>query len=157
MVMRRAAAVAILIVACGGEGEMGPPGPQGEMGAPGAPGDDGKISASIRCFGGLEGTDLAINYDAVQFSSGYVFASAMVTGPAFQSSGAVFYAPTQAGWATAPVTIVFDVFGTANAGWWDISLNRQTLVVTAKYTDSEVSGGMNSWATTPDKCVLNQF
>lgn len=68
-----------------------------------------------------------------------------------QVSAASIFAPTQVGWATAPVLLRFDDTGAANSGFWEISLNRETLVVTIDYNDLDLAGGRRTWTTTPDK------
>lgn len=181
----RTLAVVLLgaLAACGADGEMGatgpqgPPGPMGAMGLPGPAGDAGppgpqgpagppgdagspaeaRIVADIHCGAILENTQLAFSYDASQFASGYVFASAAIWGSGWQSSGAKFYSPEQNGWATAPVNVTFDVYGQSTAGWWRFSLNRETLVVTAEYNDAELPNGKDTWTMTPDKCVVNRY
>jgi hypothetical protein len=54
-------------------------------------------------------------------------------------------------------SITFDATMNANAGWWDVRLNRTTLVVTIDYNDTDVMGGKRSWTMTPDKCVVNKY
>jgi hypothetical protein len=95
----------------------------------------------------------------VQFSGGAVFASADVRDVALQSSNARIFAPAQVGWATAPVIVTFDVQSPANGGWWQLSLNRMTLVVTIEYNDVDLPdvGDKRSWIMTPDKCVSNTY
>jgi len=55
------------------------------------------------------------------------------------------------------VIITLDAAGTANFGWWYVTLNRSTLVTTIEYNDNEVSGGKITWIQTPDKCVVNSY
>lgn len=53
--------------------------------------------------------------------------------------------------------ITFDLLGAINGGWWQLSLNRTTLVVTIENNDIDAPGGKNTWLMTPDKCVLNRY
>ena len=100
---------------------------------------------------------MSFGYRADQFISGNVFASGYIASLSSSASNAVFYAPAQNGFVTAPVIVVFDVQGAANTGFWQIQLNRSTLVVTITYNDVDVVGGTLSWVMTPDKCVVNNY
>ena len=139
----------------GPAGQTGPAGPKGDTGPAGA--DGGKITASITCTGRIPDSTVSVGYNAVQFMSGAVFASAYVSGPGIEASEAKIYAQSQVGWQTAPIIVVYDVYGTPNYGWWRVSLDRSTLVVTAEYNDNEYPGGKGSWSMTPDKCVVNRY
>ena len=153
----------------GPAGVAGPTGPQGPMGSAGDAGmtstsadagaavDPSRITGSIYCGGSLQGTNIWFAYWAAQYANGNVFTSANISGPSNQASGALTYAPTQNGYTTAPVTMTYDSAGTANGGWWQLSLNRVSLVVTIDYHDTDVDGGLMTWTMTPDKCVVNTY
>lgn len=168
--------VALLAAACEGPaGPAGPPGPMGTMGTMGAPGpagpagpqgpagsggmgtDGSKVTASIGCTADIEGTTIGFAYNAVQFASGAVFAAGSIDSAGIQASAANIFAPQQVGYETAPVILVFDSAGAVNGGWWKLSLNRMSLVVTIEYNDTDVMGGKRSWTMTPDKCVVNRY
>ena len=105
-----------------------------------------RFVSGIVCLGAVSGVSGAagtalngvnVYYKAVLTAAGDVMSTASVT-PAigsFQVSGTDFWASSQSGASTAPVFITAD-FATSNWGWWNISLNRSTLVTTAVYTDS---------------------
>lgn len=142
----------------GAAGPTGPAGPVGDAGPPGKDGTDGgKITGSIGCGGNLEGTSLWFSYTAVQFAAGAVFSSGAIKANDLQVSASAIFAPEQNGWDTAPVQMTLDSAGPVNAGWWRISLNRTTLVVTIDYNDLDVTGGKKTWTMTPDKCVVNKY
>ena len=164
----------------GPAGEVGPPGPPGPagdagpQGLPGTPGtasdagtspsvdagaafDPSRITSSIHCGGSLENTNLIFAYDVAQFANGNVFASGNVAGAASQSSTALVYAPTQNGYATAPIIVTLDASGPADFGWWRLSLNRTSLVVTIEYNDAGMTPPKQTWTMTPDKCVVNTY
>jgi Collagen triple helix repeat (20 copies) len=141
----------------GAQGPMGIPGAMGAQGASGPAGpagaDGGVVAGSIGCVGPLADTSLSVNYQAVQLSGGAVFATASVISPDIQASGAQIFSATQNGYIDAPVVIFFDVQGAANSGWWRISLNRTTLVVTVIYNDSDLGGsGTRTWTSSPSIC-----
>jgi len=138
----------------GAMGAQGMPGPVGPAGTDGEDGEDGGIVAgSIGCVGPLADTSLSVNYQAVQLSGGAVFATASVIAPNIQASGAQIFSANQNGYLDAPVIVTFDVQGAANNGWWRISLNRTTLVVTAVYNDSDLGGnGTRVWTSSPSIC-----
>lgn len=172
-------ALTMMTVACAGEtgppGPAGPPGPtgaQGPSGAAGAAGQQGpagpsadagagadsfKITRSIGCFGALEGTSLSATYRAALYAGGNVLASAEIRDASIGASFATMYSPTQNGAATASVIVSFDALGTANGGFFVVSLDRASLVTTIVYNDSEATGGSDSWTMTPDKCVANTY
>lgn len=156
----------------GPQGPKGDPGAMGEMGLPGATGAQGpagpqgipggKITASIGCFGtatgGILGSgSLSVGYTADQFEDGSVFSTSYIGGNSFSTSGSALFAPTQVGQATAPVNYIFDVYGTANGGYWTVSLNRTNLVVSLVYHDVDVPGGTATWTWNPSQCVVNSY
>jgi hypothetical protein len=139
------------------KGEKGETGEKGEAGEAGADGTDNRIVSSIFCGGTLSGTSISLKYAASLMASGDVFATASVSGGLNDISASAFYSAQQNGALDASVIVVSDYSGTANFGYWDIGLNRQTLVVTVTYNDVEVAGGQQSWQMTPDKCTVNDF
>jgi hypothetical protein len=144
----------------GATGQTGATGPQGPAGPQGAPGATNRITASLNCNGGLEGLDYTIvSYNAYVFSDGFVFASAEVFNNGSSSTTAKFYAPQQVGWDTASVRVHYDAFGTPDYGFWDLSVNRDTAVLTVTVHDIDLAdpGQTRSWIFTPDKCVLNHY
>jgi hypothetical protein len=100
---------------------------------------------------------LAFTYDVVQFGNKNLFISGQIESPALTATGTTFYAPSQNGWLTAPVFVVFDANAPADSGFWKLSLDRQTLVTTIEYTDADLAAGKLSWTLTPDKCVVNSY
>ena len=62
------------------------------------------------------------------------------------------YSKLQNGWDTAPIFINYDVSGSANFGYFEISLNRTSMVTTIVYTDSDVSGGSTTWVEPSSDC-----
>lgn len=173
-----AGTLAMTLGMAGCTGEQGPPGPQGlstdgEKGATGLPGKDGakgepgpqgaaaesaKITNSIFCTGGLEGTaSLGFKYQAVLFANGNVFASASIKDGVLEASYATLYSPTQNGAAVAGVSVQFDQAAPANSGFWILSLDRKTLVTSIVYNDADVLGGTQSWTMTPAACVVNNY
>lgn len=89
------------------------------------------------------------------YLSGNAFASGSIAGPAYSVSDSSLYAPSQVGWTTIPITMVMDVQGPADFGFWTISLNRATNTAVIVYTDSDVSGGSVIWS--PISCTVNQY
>lgn len=130
------AVAAIALSACS-KGKTGPQGPAGPAGT------GGKVVATMNCLGIISGlgggasalNGLEIKYDAVLTNSGDVYASASVSDDIAQQSATQFYAAGQAGANTAEVEIVADYHSTGDAGLWNISLNRTTLVTTVQYDD----------------------
>ena len=156
----------------GAAGEVGPPGPAGEVGPPGpaaeagVPGpvidagvaaDPSRITGSIHCGGLIAEMTLMFKYDVVQFANGNVFASGNIANSATQSSQSNIYAPTQNGYVTAPVLLTFDTYNPPDSGWWAISLNRTSLVVTIEYNDGDMLPAKRTWTMNPDKCVVNNY
>lgn len=149
----------------GDTGATGAPGPKGEPGSvattmttPGTNVDDSKITASIGCSATLQNTvGMSFTYNVDQFANGNVFVTANIADAAKSSSFSEYYAPTQNGFATAPINITLDEFAPNDSGWWSVSLDRSTLVVSIVYHDADVAGGGSSWTLTPDKCVVNSY
>jgi hypothetical protein len=135
----------------------------GTDGAPGADGQDGKdaeatrIIESFHCNGGLENTSLEFSYNAVLMSSGDLFVSVEVNSPLNSASNTVFYAPTQNGYKTAQAIVRFDQDGTADGGWFTLSLDRVNLVTIIDYYPSDPGVVSNSWTMQPEVCVHNFY
>jgi hypothetical protein len=151
--MKIAALVAALVLAvgCGGVGATGP------KGDPGTPGPANQITATLLCTGGLENTSLSFQYAVIPFSDGFVFASAIIRNGSTQASSSSFYSPQQNGWGTAPVTLTFDVIEPADGGWWELSTDRNTLVVTITLHDGPNKDSWRIWTIPPDKCTVNHY
>lgn len=161
----------------GEAGPPGPPGPAGDAGPQGPPGQPGlaadagpspsvdlgpvfdpsRITGSIHCGGSIQNTSLYFTYDADQFANGNVFVSGDIFGSASQSSTALIYAPTQNGFINAPITVTLDAYSPADGGWWRLSLDRTSLVVTIEYNDADMTPAKQTWTMTPDKCVVNTY
>jgi len=117
----------------------------------------GRIVASIFCQGDIPNSNLDVAYSAALTSSGDIYVSGSVHSPGQQMSTTSIYSAKQNGATTASVIISFDVAGAVNGGWWKLSLDRQTLVHTAEYNDTDVSGGKSTFTLTPDKCLKNTY
>jgi hypothetical protein len=140
----------------GPSGAAGPTGPAGSAGPPGS--DSFKITNSIYCGGPLEGTtSLWFSYDAHLFANGTIFASASIRDSLIEAAHANVYAPTQNGALTAAVDVEFDQAVPADGGWWEISLDRATLVATIVYHDVDVTGGTQAWTMQSSACVVNAY
>lgn len=126
----------------------------------------GKFAAGIGCSGTISGltgaagtalNGLIVYYQAVVTNYGDVMATGSVATGGIQVGATSFYSVTQVGSLTGPVLFNAD-FATANGGFWTISTNRTTLVVTAVYTDSSL--GSESPVTmnfSPSACSAMTF
>lgn len=128
-----------------------------EVSIKGEPGTSNKIKSSIGCGGQMEGTNYYFLYTASLLTSGDLFVSAAIKSTYIQSSASAFYASTQNGATNGAVSINYDLVGGLNAGYWVVSLDRATLVVTVEYNDGDVSGSKQTWTMAPDKCVVNDY
>jgi hypothetical protein len=160
----------LFCVACSERGERGPSGDPGPAGAEGPPGPQGPsgpagmagpvgpmgngavggaagIATTIRCFGAVTGlVDWFFDYDVATFVSGDVLATGWVSTPKMGTGATAFYAPSERGYATAPVRFVLDIAGGANAGMWTLSMDRPTRGLTVLYSDSfDLDGGSLVW------------
>lgn len=140
----------LLVMGCGTEtsalkGEKGDKGDTGEVGSNGQDGTS-KIVRTILCgetITGLSGNaatalnGLFVIYKAAVMSSGDVWAVASVSDILIEVTGSSFFSVNQVGADTGAVIFVAD-YWTANSGYWTISANRSTKVMTAKYTDSSL-------------------
>jgi hypothetical protein len=116
-----------------------------------------KIRASIGCYGLLQDTQLDFAYQAAVLTSGDLFASGAIAAPWGQVGASQYYAASQVGAGTGAVIFAYDVAGAASGGWWELSLNRQSLVTTITYRDSDLSGGRMDWTMNPASCTVNQY
>ena len=90
----------------------------------------------------------------VLISDNSVFVYGGIYGAEMQIGGSKFYDSSQSGASTAAIFIAYDLIGTSNWGYWRISVNRSTLVVTILYTDSDESGGSTTWTFPNSICGL---
>ena len=119
----------------------------------GTAGTDNKIKYTHYCFASLEDTALYYRYRVAQFVNEDIFIQGEIFGTSYEVSDSIMYSKLQNGWTTAPIFINYDVSGTANFGYFVISLNRSTMVTTIVYTDSDVSGGSTSWSQPSSDCT----
>jgi hypothetical protein len=138
-------------------------GPKGDPGAPGG----GRIISTINCGGTISGlvgaagaalNGLEIEYDAVLTAGGDVYSTARVIDDLTQTTSTHFYARGQAGANDASVLIVADYDSPSNGGFWEISLDRNTLITYVDYTDSSL--GVESpvnMSFTPSACTVQNW
>lgn len=119
--------------------------------------DQNDIAASISCYGQLENSSLLFSYNANQFENGVVQASASIRDSDWQSFRSVVYSPFQNGYLDAGVSLTRDVQGAANSGWWDISLDRNSLITTIIYNDVDLTNGQITWTMPSSACTLNSY
>lgn len=132
-------------------------GPKGDAGI------SGRVVATMNCSGvigssapvALQG--LEVEYDAVLTATGDVYATASIIDEVAQISNTAFYASGQAGAQTASVMVVADFAGSANGGWWNVSLNRSTLVTSVVYTDSDLFSSPVNMTFTPSACTVQSW
>lgn len=129
-------------------------------GADGAPGSDAEattIVGSIFCTAPLEDTTLEFAYYAIIFTSGDLFVEGQIWSDYGSASSTLLFAPSQAGYETAIVGVRYDQDGVADGGYWWLSLDRSSLVVTIEYVPSDPGTVSNTWTLDPDACVINTY
>jgi hypothetical protein len=141
----------------GAEGTKGAAGPKGADGQDGDPAEATHIIESFYCGAGLENTTLWYGYSAVLWSSGDLFVSGSVSSPLNQASTTALFTPTQNGYLDASVSFTFDQDGTANGGWFKLSLNRSTLTSVIEYRAADPGPVTDSWTLPPEACVHNTY
>ena len=119
----------------------------------GTAGTDNKIKYTHYCNALLQNTALYFRYRVYQFVNEDIFIQGEIYGVSYEVADSIMYSKLQNGWTTAPIYINYDVSGTANFGYFVISLNRSTMVTTIVYTDSDVSGGSTSWSQPSSDCT----
>jgi hypothetical protein len=125
---------------------------KGEKGDAGKDGTDNHVAGWIYCSGQLENTTLFYVYQASITSAGDVFAYGGIRSASLQIGAPAFYAAAQNGAQTAAVNFTDDFETAPEAAFWDMSTNRQTLVVTMNY---HTSGGITTWTQDPSECVVH--
>ena len=123
-------------------------------GTDGTAGTDNKIKYTHYCNALLENTTLYYRYRVSQFVNEDIFIQGEIYGAAYEVADAIMYSKLQNGWDTAPIFINYDVSGSANYGYFVISLNRSTMVTTIVYTDSDVTGGSTTWTLPSSNCTF---
>ena len=158
-------------------GTAGKDGVAGAVGAAGAKGIDGltnKILSSIRCNGDFSTVSslnrtlngktvpsyLIIKYTASVMTNGDVFATANIRDGSASYGNASFYSVQQNGASNASVTFNYDAISPfTNGGWWNITVNRNTGVATARYSDGDFGLAPNylEWDFLPSACTKQTF
>ncbi len=126
-------------------------------GVDGVDGTDNKITRSIYCNGDIPNSTLTATYSVDMFAAGDLFAAASIYDALIEVGASLMYSKGQVGVDTAPVYFTYDVSGTANGGYWKMSLNRTTLVSYFEYNDIDVSGGKLTWSMSPSDCIVNIY
>jgi hypothetical protein len=68
------------------------------------------------------------------------------------------FSPGQAGSLNGQLEFALDAYSPADGGWWLLTLDRTTMVVTLTYNDSDLGGtGTAAWAWTPSQCTVLHF
>ena len=137
----------------GSSGSKGDTGSTGSKGDTGSAGTDNKIKYTHYCNALLQNTSLYYRYRVRQFVNEDIFIQGEIYGSAYEVADSIMYSKLQNGWTTAPIYINYDVSGSANSGYFVISLNRSTMVTTIVYTDSDVSGGSTTWSQPSSDCT----
>jgi len=130
-------------------------GSKGDKGDTGATGTSPRIQYTVYCSAILQGTSLKYYYIVRQWSNNDLFATAGIYGASFEVSASTMYSEIQTGWDTAAVLLTYDLLGDYNWGWWEVSANRTTGVVTIKNYDTDATGGSNSWTQDSSDCTMN--
>jgi len=139
----------------GSKGDQGDKGDKGDKGDTGATGTSPRIQYTVYCSAILQGTSLKYYYIVRQWSNNDLFATAGIYGASFEVSASTMYSEIQTGWDTAAVLLTYDLLGDYNWGWWEVSANRTTGVVTIKNYDTDATGGSNSWTQDSSDCTMN--
>jgi hypothetical protein len=121
----------------------------------GEDGTDNRVLDTIYCQGDLENTQLSFEYNAVKTAAGDVFARGSIRLTDMWVTNSAFYAANQDGAQSAAVLIGADVVGTANHGFWDIRVDRDSLITSITYTDDDVPGG-DTWSMEPENCQISK-
>ena len=137
----------------GSTGSKGDTGSTGSKGDTGSAGTDNKIKYTHYCNALLQNTALYYRYRVYQFVNEDIFIQGEIYGVSYEVADSIMYSKLQNGWTTAPIYINYDVSGSANSGYFVISLNRSTMVTTIVYTDSAVSGGSTTWVEPSSECA----
>lgn len=147
----------------GSQGLQGPQGPAGEAGAPASAVDSGngdRIVAMTYCADTIpdafSGTDILVDYGLVEFASGNVFANGSISDMGRSAGGSQYYAPTEDGYDTAQIVALIDEVPPADGGYWLITIDRATLVVTAAYHDADIDAGL-MWTFPPEHCMRTVY
>ena len=138
----------------GSTGSKGDTGSTGSKGDTGSAGTDNKIKYTHYCNALLQNTALYYRYRVYQFVNEDIFIQGEIYGTLYEVADSIMYSKLQNGWTTAPIYINYDVSGSANYGYFVISLNRSTMVTTIVYTDSDVSGGSTTWTLPSSNCTF---
>jgi hypothetical protein len=129
----------------------------GSDGTNGTDGTDNRIIATIGCSGQIGSTGVWADYDVRLMASGDIWSDACIRSYSAGMCNSSYYAAGQVGAATAPVLVLYDLSGTANAGWWKIYLDRTTLITTLEYNDADEPGGQSIWYWVASQCVLTSY
>ena len=127
---------------------------KGEKGESGASGTDNRIASSLICGGEIGTTGYWLSYEVDTLQSGDVFVSGSVRGGAIQIGSSTFYSKGQEGAAIGALLFQFDVLGASNAGFWEITTSAGRAEASIRYSDSDATGGEQTWTKGSADCTL---
>ena len=114
--------------------------------------------STIYCAGGLENfPGMSWDYQVQQLANGDVVATASVTDNYITTSRTQYYSLFQVGFLEAPIQLTHDLLGPANYGYWEIKLDRQTLITTITYNDIDLLVNPTVWTMLPTQCIVNYY
>jgi hypothetical protein len=119
----------------------------------------GRIEASLYCGGPPEDTvSLWASHDVV-FSDLSLWGRASIRNGLLEVGSSVFYSPRQVGAASASIIFAFDVQGEANGGYWNVTVDAETLDSVLTYKDADLASETIRWSkpSTADGCVVNRY
>jgi hypothetical protein len=116
--------------------------------------DYGRIIQTYRCSGQIETTGIYYEYQAQITNAGDVLVQAVIQDAYQGISSSVNYGSGQAGAKFGFVSVSFDLRGANGGGYWEVSLNRSTLVPVITYNDVEFNPAVDTFTIPASNCSV---
>ena len=117
-------------------------------------GASSSLSSITTCGGWLDGSysEILWSYDVFTLENGDKFISVSLADYSLSIANSGIYSPSAQGYDSSPMTVIFDVTGFANLGFWRLSYDSVESGVEIIYNDLDVADTSISWAADSNDC-----
>lgn len=115
------------------------------------------IVSTTYCADTIPELHVLVDYGVVEFANGNVFANGSISDANGEASNAMYYSPAESGYDSAQIVALLDEVPPSDGGYWIVTMDRTTLVVTATYHDADIDAGVMSWAFPAEHCTRNTY
>jgi len=122
-------------------------------------GASSSLTTITSCLGWLDGSysDIWWSYEVFTLENGDKFISIGISNFSLGVSDSKIYSPSAQSYDSAPLLVIFDVFGSANVGFWRLSFDSANSGVDIIYNDLDLADTSISWAADSSDCTVVDY